>query len=207
MQYRLRLAPPVAPVALASIVAGTGRTLNFSATLIATLAVALCVSARADQVCGAAEEQYTLKLASGLQPFASSVTKTGMFSVKDEHPGNGRTQHVITFTDHGKTIFVHRVSDGVETTSTLRPGKSKTGEPGIGISLAQGSLGSCEYAVIFREGKFVAVSRGQKQGSAITAGAKGDAHHCPKGYSWQETSGGPGRPNYMSCLRNVGPNE
>lgn len=34
-----------------------------------------------------------------------------------------------------------------------------------------------------------------------------DQHRCPKNYSWQETSGGPGRPNYMSCLRNVGPNE
>jgi hypothetical protein len=90
------------------------------------------------------------------------MTNNGTFPVTNEYPGTG-TIHVITFADRGKTIFVHRLSDGVEASATLRSAKSRAGEPGIGVSIDQGHLGSCEYGVYFHDGKFVVVSRGLKR--------------------------------------------
>lgn len=132
------------------------------AFVIAALLSSGCVSARADQICGPAEERYAQRLASAMQRFAARMTNTGTFLVTNEYPGTG-TIHVITFADRGKTIFVHRLSDGVEASATLRPGKSRAGEPGIGVSIDQGHLGSCEYGVYFHDGKFVVVSRGLKR--------------------------------------------
>lgn len=165
----------------------------------------------ADEICGAAEEQYVQKIAAGMQQFAKSVTNTGSFVVNEQHPGNGTAFLLITFNDRGKVLFVHRVQASPQASATTaRPGKTKAGDPGLAVSLVQGNLGSCEYAIFVRDGRFVVSSRGLKhadKASATGTMPKGDQHRCPKGYSWQETSGGPGRPNYMSCLRNVGPTE
>ena len=48
-------------------------------------------------------------------------------------------------------------------------------------------------------------ARCEKLGPPATRAAPGKKQHrCPPHFSWEETSGGPGRPNYMSCLPDVG---
>jgi hypothetical protein len=95
-------------------------------------------------------------MAAGMQKFAPKMTRTGSFVVKDEYPGNGSSAAVITFVDRGNIVFVYRVNGSkMASATTVRPGKTKSGEPGLSVALTQGSLGDCVYSVVAREGKFV----------------------------------------------------
>lgn len=120
--------------------------------------------ARADALCGPNEARYVDTFVAGLQPFAPRVTKTGRFAIKDEHPGNGTAVVVISFADHGKTLFVHKVAaDQGASATVVTQGTTKSGDPGLSVALEQGNLGSCVYGVSVRDGRFVAVPRGLKR--------------------------------------------
>lgn len=137
-----------------------------AASLVAlTTFTSLCGErAWADQVCGPAEAQYVEKLAAGMQQFAPKVTKTGGFAVKEEYPGDGTEVLVVSFVDRGKSLFVHRLPGNPQATATtMRPGKTKSGEPGFVVALLQGKLGACEYSVFVHDGKFLVASRGFKR--------------------------------------------
>ena len=122
-----------------------------------------CEQARADEPCGPAEAQYVKKIATGMQMFAPKVTRAGGFAVKKEYPGDTTETVVISFVDHGKTLFVHRITGISALTPTeIRPGKTKGGDPGFLVVLAQGNIGECQYGMFVHDGKFVVVSRGVK---------------------------------------------
>lgn len=135
---------------------------------VAATYAAICVlwspPALADEICDLAQQQYVEALAAGMQKFASKLTQTGSFSVKDEYPGNGLSVAVITFVDRGNVVFVHRVTGSKSASATIvRPGKTKSGEHGLSVALTQGSLGNCMYSVFPKDGRFVAAFRGLKR--------------------------------------------
>lgn len=116
--------------------------------------------AKADELCGPEELRYPQKIAAEMQQFAPKVTRSGRFVIKEELSGDGSQRLAISFADHGKTNFVHRVSgDPMATATVMRPGKSKNGTPGFTIALVQGRLGACEYSVFVRDATFVVVPR------------------------------------------------
>ena len=120
--------------------------------------------ARADEVCGPDQARYVAHLVDGIQPFAAKVSRTGAFAVKEEYPGNGSEVLIISFVDRGKPVFVHRVRDDPgSTATTIRPGKTQSGDPGFAVELTQGSLGTCTYAAHVRDGKFVVAAKGLKR--------------------------------------------
>lgn len=125
----------------------------------------LCYNlAWADEVCGPENVQYVEKVAAEMQQFASKVTKTGNFSIREEYPGDGTALHVISFVDHRKTFFIFRVADFPLASATImRPSKIIGSYPGLIVLLVQGSIGSCEYNVLFRNAKFIAESTGLKR--------------------------------------------
>jgi hypothetical protein len=121
-------------------------------------------SAWADEMCGPSELKHVEGVAARLQPYASKVTKTGSFVVKAEYPGNATESIAVSFMDHGKPIFVHRITGIAATMPTeFRPGKTKSGDPGMLVVLSQGNIGECQYAMLLRGGKFVVMPRGYKQ--------------------------------------------
>ena len=113
----------------------------------------------ADEFCTSDETRYVEKIAAGMQQYAPMVTKTGNFAAKNESAGDGIGFLVVSFSDRGKTLFIHRFQDEQLDATTMRPGKTKSGDPGFTVYLRQGQLGSCEYAVIVRDRKFVIASR------------------------------------------------
>jgi len=115
----------------------------------------------ADAMCGPDDSKYIEKIAAGLQPFAPKVTKTGVFVVKSEYPGDGTGSILVSLVDHGKPVFFHRVS-GITALVNLemRAGKTTGGEPGLLALLGQGNLGECQYSLVVRSGKFVVSPRG-----------------------------------------------
>ena len=118
----------------------------------------------ADEICSPKDAQYVEKIAAGMQQFAAKVTKTGSFAIKKEYPGNGTAFTIISFVDRGNTLFMNRVKDDADASATeMRTEKTKSGDPGFGIALVQGNLGSCTYSVFVRDTKFVVVSRGLKR--------------------------------------------
>lgn len=122
-----------------------------------------CEQARADEPCGRNDAQYVEKIATRMQMFGPKVTKTGRFAVTHEYPGDTTSTIVISFVDQGKTLFVHRITGISELTSTeMRPGKTKDGDSGFLVILAQGNIGECQYSMFVHAGKFVVVSRGVK---------------------------------------------
>ena len=132
--------------------------------LLTALMLMCCDRARADEVCGPSHARYVEKVAAEMQQFAPRVTKTGIFSITEEYPGNGTEILVISFVDRGKTLFVYRVRDDAESTATtISPGKTRRGDPGFAVALIQGSLGSCEYGVFVRDGKFMVSAKGLKR--------------------------------------------
>ena len=134
------------------------------AALLTALVPMCCEQARADEICGPSQARYAERVAAGMQQFAPRVTKTGTFAIKEEYPGNGIEILVVSFVDRGKTLFAHQVRDDAESTATtIRPGKTRGGDPGFAIALTQGSLGACEYGVFVRDGKFVVTPKGLKR--------------------------------------------
>lgn len=121
-----------------------------------------CEQARADELCGLAEVRYVEKIAAGMQQFASKVTKTGGFAIKEESPGDGTQVFVVSFAERGKTTFVHRVPvvDPIVTPIVISAGRTKSGNPEFAVGLIQGNRGACDYSVFVREAKFVVASRG-----------------------------------------------
>jgi hypothetical protein len=123
-----------------------------------------CEQAHADALCGPDESRYVDTVAAGLQQFVPKMTRSGRFAIKDEYPGNGSAIVVISFADHGKTLFVHRVAaDKGASATVLTPGTTKGGDPGLSIALQQGNLGSCTYSVFVRDAKFTVIPRGLKR--------------------------------------------
>lgn len=148
---------PRSPSVLAIAAAGT-------AVVLTGLLALFCEQAYADALCGPNEARYVDTVVAGLQQFAPRMTKTGRFAIKDEYPGNGTAIVAISFADHGKTLFVHRVAaDKGASATVMTQGTTKAGDPGLSVALQQGNLGSCVYGVFVRDGKFVAVSRGLKR--------------------------------------------
>lgn len=131
------------------------------------LACLCCLSPRqahADAMCGPDDAKYVETIAARLQADASKVTKDGAFVVKNEYPGDGTATIVVSFVEHGKASFAKRITGIAATTPTeLRPGKTKTDEPGLLVVLAQGNIGECQYSLLVRGGKFVVMPRGYKQ--------------------------------------------
>lgn len=125
--------------------------------------ISFCEQARADEACGRNEAQYVEKIATGMQMFAPKVTKSGRFAVKNEYSGDTTSTIVISFVDQGKTLFAHKITGISALTPTeMRPGKTKDGDPGFLVILAQGNIGECQYSMFVHAGKFVVVSRGVK---------------------------------------------
>jgi hypothetical protein len=115
-------------------------------------------------MCGPDDSKYVEKLAADLQPFAAKVTRTGAFVVKTESPGDGTSTIVVSLVDHGKSVFVHRISAiGALVDLEMRPGKTTSGEPGLLAVLRQGNIGECQYNVLVQRGNFVVIARGYKE--------------------------------------------
>ena len=78
----------------------------------------------------------------------------GAFAIREEYPGDAA---------RGKPVFVHRIRDDPgSNATTLRPGKTQSGDPGFAVALTRGSLGACTYTVHVHNGKFVVAAKGLK---------------------------------------------
>lgn len=119
--------------------------------------------ARADEPCGRDDYQYVERIASGMQIFASKVTKSGRFTVKEEYPGDTTETIVVSFSDHKEKLFVHKiVGISALTPTEFRPSITKGGDPGFIVILAQGNIGECQYSMFVRNERFVVIPRGVK---------------------------------------------
>src|SRR5437762_7831582 len=104
------------------------------ALFVSSLLIWWCAHARADQICEP-DSKYINNLASDLQKVARSVTKAGAFSVKEEYPGDGTGRIVISFADQGKVLFTRTTISDTNTEASIRPAKTKTGDPGLLVYL------------------------------------------------------------------------
>ena len=69
------------------------------AGVLASLILLFCEQARADQPCGRDKYQYVEKVATGINIFSTKVTRTDIFTVNEEHPGDTMETLVISFVD------------------------------------------------------------------------------------------------------------
>ena len=133
--------------------------------LIAVLLALGYESARSDEPCDPDnhEAAFVKKIAADMQLFAPKVTKTGTFAFKPEYPGDGTAVWVISFSDRGNNLFVHRLKIEGATELTVESDKSKGDGPGFMFVIRQGSLGECRYSVSVRDTKFIVTPRGFKK--------------------------------------------
>ena len=122
-----------------------------------------CENARADEPCGIDDTKYVETIATGMQQYATQVTRTGSFRVKVEYPGDTTSTLVLSFLDRGKTVFIHRiVGISAMTPTEMRPSKTVSSGPELLVRLSQGNIGECQYTMLTKNGKFVVVPRGIK---------------------------------------------
>ena len=121
--------------------------------------------ARSDEICDPTNDEaaFVKKIAADMQRFAPKVTKTGTFAFKPEYPGDGTGVGVISFSDRGNNLFVHRFKVDATTELIVEPDKSKGDGPGFMFVIRQGSLGECRYSVSVRDTKFIVTPRGFKK--------------------------------------------